>query len=117
RCLCRREKDRERRYPHPPWRELSRPRVQREHGSRAVPAHQPLRLRGIADDAPRGAGATERDRVGNGTGIRSIPHARAGKPAPEPKRGRPLKRLMRPIATAPVLAVIALPAVAQESTP
>ena len=44
RRLRRRQEDRERRPAHPPRRQLPRPRVQREHGSRALPAHQSLRL-------------------------------------------------------------------------
>ena len=60
--LCRRQEDRERRPAHPPRRQLSRPRVQREHGSRAVPAHQSLRLCRPADDAARGARIAGRQR-------------------------------------------------------
>ena len=47
RRVRRRPEDRQRRHPHPPRRQLSRTRVQCEHGSRAVPAHQPLRVRGL----------------------------------------------------------------------
>ena len=51
------QQDRQRGPAHPPRRQLPRPRVQREHGSRAVPAHQSLRLRRLADDAARRARA------------------------------------------------------------
>ena len=50
----------QRRPAHPPRRQLPRPRVQREHGTRAVPAHQSLRLRRTADDAARRAGPAGR---------------------------------------------------------
>ena len=64
--LRRRPQDRERRPAHPPRRQLPRPGVQREHGPRALPAHQSLRLRGIADDAARGARAAGRQRRESG---------------------------------------------------
>ena len=77
-CVCRWQEDRERRPAHPPRRQLSRPRVQREHGSRAVQPHQSLWLCRPADDAARRTRFTGRERRVRGTGVRAVPAGSAG---------------------------------------
>jgi hypothetical protein len=60
-------------FAYPSRRQLPRPRVQREHGSRAVSAHQSLRLRGTADDAARRTRAARCDRGEHRPRLRAVP--------------------------------------------